>query len=117
MNLERRIWILIGKKLAGEATDSEQAELRDLANMNADVRFYMEVMTDWWHIAKHKGQKEATLIFNKQLDQMIDKRLRQGSTSIPNTPGHARSVKKDMKESRIKIFLGKLIHAIIKVIQ
>jgi hypothetical protein len=117
MNLERRIWILIGKKLAGEATDSEQTELRELANRNADVRFYMEVMAGWWHIAKYKGQKEATLIFNKQLDQIIDKRLRQGSTSVPPTLGHAWSVKKDMKKSRIKIFLGKLIRAIIKVIQ
>lgn len=109
MNLERHVWILIGKKLAGEATDAEIVELNELAHANPAVRFYFDVMSEWWHIAEQKGQKEASLAFNKHIELMLNEKSPQKSSFVNEMPGFIIPEKINQKHSRKTKLLKKPI--------
>ncbi|HKO80538.1 MAG TPA: ABC transporter permease [Chitinophagaceae bacterium] len=49
MKQEERIWILMARKLAGEATDTELKELEDLVRTDPDLHFTIETFYKLWN--------------------------------------------------------------------
>jgi len=51
MKPEERIWILIARKLAGEASDKDINELYQLLRENPDISYSVQLMVDLWNSA------------------------------------------------------------------
>ena len=52
---EKRIWQLMAKKLSGESTQEELAELETILKWNPEAGNYMDVLSNWWRMAEKMG--------------------------------------------------------------
>lgn len=68
--MNKRAWYLMGKKLSGEATEDQRKELSYLIFQNPDLAFYMEAISNWWHLTEQLGLEEAKKVFEKQLQRL-----------------------------------------------
>jgi len=60
MDKQRRIWELLGKKSAAEASDQELQELAGLLQCaGEDVHYMMSVMEHFWHTVQNAPESEA----------------------------------------------------------
>ena len=70
MKPEERIWILLARKLAGEATDKDLGELQKLLKENPDIFQFAQLK----HIASYLGVTKTSL-----------SRIRNSSRSISHS--------------------------------
>lgn len=64
-----RIWLLVSKKLAGEANAAELSELEDLLRSNPDMHYALQNITDLWSLPV-PGDDEANDIFDRHISRM-----------------------------------------------
>lgn len=58
-NLERRLWILMVKKLIGEASQDELIELEGLVQKTPNAHYVIEILTLWWQLSEKSGTEQA----------------------------------------------------------
>ncbi|MBO9635553.1 MAG: FecR domain-containing protein [Chitinophagaceae bacterium] len=69
MSVER-VWELIARKLAGEASESELKELDSLLKANPNLHFPLQTITDLWQQKRGADQTELEAAFQKHLRRM-----------------------------------------------
>ena len=55
MKQEDRIWILMARKLSGEATPEELAELARFQQEHPDMTYSLQVLSDLWYAQQEKS--------------------------------------------------------------
>ena len=58
-NLESRLWILMAKKLIGEASQDELIELEGLVQKTPNAHYVIEILTLWWQLSEKLGKEQA----------------------------------------------------------
>ena len=58
-NPESRIWTLMARKLAGEASQDELIELEGLVQKNPNAHYVIEILTLWWQLSEKSGKEQA----------------------------------------------------------
>jgi transmembrane sensor len=93
---KERIWHLVGKKLAHEATPEELSELEDLLRQHPEIHYAIQHIQDLWQLQPHPAP-ETEEAFQKHLQKMSGKgidttpwqpapRLRPGQAPPPDLP-------------------------------
>lgn len=54
-----RLWTLMARKLAGEASQDELIELEGLVQKTPDAHYVIEIVTFWWQISEKSGKEQA----------------------------------------------------------
>lgn len=54
-----RLWILMARKLAGEASQDELIELEGLVQKSPDAHYVIEILTLWWQLSEKSGKEQA----------------------------------------------------------
>jgi ABC-type antimicrobial peptide transport system permease subunit len=70
MNEQDRIWKLITRKLAGEATEEELRELQELLKAHPDQSFSLQLLTDLWKPAAPKDPAAAESAFDHHMARL-----------------------------------------------
>lgn len=65
-----RIWELIARKLAGEASDAELQELARLLKDNPDLHFPLQAITEIWQQDEAKDLHKTEQAFHRHLERM-----------------------------------------------
>ncbi|MEO6231026.1 MAG: FecR family protein [Ferruginibacter sp.] len=68
-----RIWTLASRKLSGEATDSELAELTDLIKSAANADLYMQAIQEYWKTFPEADQDFLEATYHLHLNRLKDK--------------------------------------------
>jgi hypothetical protein len=58
-NLQSRLWTLMAKKLAGEASQDELIELEVLVQKTPSAHYIIEIVTFWWQLSEKSGKEFA----------------------------------------------------------
>jgi hypothetical protein len=58
-NLESRLWILMARKLAAEASQDELIELEGLVQKIPNAYYIIEILTLWWQLSEKSGKELA----------------------------------------------------------
>jgi hypothetical protein len=58
-NSESRLWTLMARKLAREATQDELIELEVLVQKSPDAHYVIEILTLWWELSEKSGKEHA----------------------------------------------------------
>ena len=58
-NLESRLWTLMARKLAGEASQDELIELEGLVQKIPNAHYVIEILTFWWQLSEKSGKEQA----------------------------------------------------------
>ena len=69
-NLERRLWTLMAKKLAGETSQDELIELEGLVQKVPNAHYVIEILTFWWEISEKSGKEQAEQAVTDLLSQL-----------------------------------------------
>ncbi len=69
-NPESRLWLLLAKKIAREATQDELIELDVLVQKTPGARYVIEILSLWWKLAEESGLEEADKAVMNLLQQM-----------------------------------------------
>jgi putative ABC transport system permease protein len=85
MKEKDRIWSLIAKKLAGEASDDELAELEQLLKNHPDATYPMELLTDLWQQQQKVDTSEIDKAFARHLQRMAEQEEDQPATAEHST--------------------------------
>src|SRR5689334_9444907 len=64
-----RIWFLVGKKLAGEASAEELNELEGLLRSDPDMHYALQNITDLWNLSA-PVDNEADDAFNRHVNRL-----------------------------------------------
>lgn len=59
--LHERTWLLIGRKMAGEASSQELTELEEILRTNPELHFSLDALSDFW---QHNSSPDNTAIQN-----------------------------------------------------
>ena len=80
-----RIWNLIAKKLAGEASVGELKELESILRIDPDLHYSLEALHDMWKKKSQQEPEQAEIAFQKHLDRMYSKGIDIGTmeNSLP----------------------------------
>src|ERR1700744_3697761 len=72
MKERSRIWILMARKLSGEATPEEIAELERFQQQHPEMTYSLQVLTDLWksHPTGDDTEAESDQAFNRHLTRM-----------------------------------------------
>jgi len=62
-----KVWRLIARKLAGEASHDEVSELERLRKENHHINYYIQILSAWWILAERDGKDEAEQAFETLL--------------------------------------------------
>jgi len=65
-----RIWNLIAKKLAGEATAGDLKELESVLRLDPDLHYSLEALHDMWKKKSEQKPEEAEIAFQRHMDRM-----------------------------------------------
>lgn len=84
MNKQDRIWQLIARKMAGEATEQELLELQELVNENPEFGYYAQIVSD----LKKPSPKDDTEEMQPLL-QRLQKRIK-AEESVAQVANHLR---------------------------
>ena len=68
--LNERLWTLIARTLAGEASQDEVNELEKLRKENHHINYYIEIVSAWWNLAEREGKDEAEQAFERLLKKL-----------------------------------------------
>jgi transmembrane sensor len=66
-----RIWFLVGKKLAGEASADELTELEGLLRSDPDMHYALQNITDLWNLPT-PANSDADDVFNRHINRLKD---------------------------------------------
>ena len=58
-NPVNRLWTLMARKLAGEASQDELIELEGLVQKTPDANYVIEIVTFWWELSERSGKEQA----------------------------------------------------------
>src|SRR5579871_860798 len=101
MSNSERIWRLISRKIAGEATADELKELQDLLQKNPDAQYFMEMLSDEDSQPTQTNNAEAEQAFQQHIRRM--ERKQAEAQRIEN----ARKLKQAQKPSPFFSFLNR----------
>src|SRR5579883_1248123 len=81
-----RIWILMARKLSGEATSEELAELARFQQQHPETTYEHQVLADLWQSKKEPDEENADDAFQRHLTRMALRDNTQPETAqeIPN---------------------------------
>ncbi|HEX3766903.1 MAG TPA: FecR family protein [Puia sp.] len=65
-----RIWNLIAKKLAGEASPGELKELESALRLNPDLHYSLEALQDMWKKQSEDESAQSEIAFQRHMDRM-----------------------------------------------
>ena len=71
--MKDRIWNLVSRKLSGEATASELAELSDLIKTQANTDLYLEAIEEFWKIPPEKDEDFLEATYHIHLNRLKEK--------------------------------------------
>lgn len=116
-----RTWLLIGKKLAGEASAEELQELEGLLRSDPDMHYSLQNITDLWSLSSPE-QKNTEDAFNRHLNRLKEvgadweqePELTEMDADFPPPPEELRG--KLSKLRRRKVFLLMAIGAVLLLI-
>lgn len=66
-----RVWVLMSRKLAGEATENELQELLDMLERDPAVYYSMKIVSDMWKNLKNPGKEELETVYKKHLNRSV----------------------------------------------
>jgi len=69
-NPESRLWILMAKKLAAEASQDELIELEGLVQKIPNAYYVIEILTLWWQLSEKSGKEQAEQAVTDLLSQL-----------------------------------------------
>lgn len=69
-NQGSRLWILMARKLAGEASQDELIELEGLVQKTPDAHYVIEIVTLWWQLSERSGKEPAEQAVADLLSQL-----------------------------------------------
>ncbi len=88
-----RIWNLIAKKLAGEASAGDLKELESALRLDPDLHYSLEALHDMWKKKSRQEPEQSEIAFQKHMDRMYAEGIDMGSTGnsltieeFPNSP-------------------------------
>jgi len=76
-----RIWNLIAKKLAGEASPGELKELESALRLDPDLHYSLEALQDMWKKQSEEEAAQSEMAFQKHMDRMRSLGVDMGNTS------------------------------------
>jgi len=71
--MKDRIWTLVSRKLSGEATASELAELSDLIKTQANTDLYLQAIEEFWKIPPEKDEDFLEATYHLHLNRLKEK--------------------------------------------
>ena len=80
-----RIWNLIAKKLAGEASSDELKELGNMLRMDPDLHYSLEALHDMWNKQPEQDPGQAKTAFEKHLARMHALEIDMGRMDLTST--------------------------------
>lgn len=83
-----RLWELLAKKLAGEASVHELEELQDLLRKEPDMHYPMQTITDLWFHQSNQTE-DAMGAFDRHLARMKDRGIQIESTATQTETDHS----------------------------
>ncbi|HEY6902656.1 MAG TPA: ABC transporter permease, partial [Puia sp.] len=83
MSDNQRIWRLISRKMAGEASAEELRELQVLMQNNPDLRHFVETLGGLWRPADRQDEQELEHIYQRHIYRLERKMRRNKKTSLP----------------------------------
>jgi ABC-type antimicrobial peptide transport system permease subunit len=78
-----RIWILISRKLTGEASETELRELQEYIEKNPGIQPFMELATDMWKTQTSKNLPELEEAFSHNMNRLQNLAQHQQHTEKP----------------------------------
>src|SRR5437764_7555776 len=87
-----RIWNLIAKKLAGEASASELKELETALRLDPDLHYSLEALQDMWNKQTELESAKPEVAFQRHMDRMRSLGIDMGNNretaldEFPDTP-------------------------------
>jgi hypothetical protein len=82
-NPESRLWILMARKLAGEASQDELIELEGLVQKTPDAHYIKEILTLWWQLSERSGKEQA----EQAVADLLSRLEKENETFRPNKKG------------------------------
>jgi len=86
-----RIWLLMSRKLTGEATSEEMAELERFQQKNPGMTYSLQVLADLWRSKPPADDTEADEAFSRHLTRMALRDIRQPTDLQIQTPPSAKA--------------------------
>lgn len=78
---QERYWILLARKLSGEASAKELKELEDLVRDNPNLGFYQQVLIDYWKAGPQEMNEGVDQVFNR-----IQSKITEEDTVVTPAP-------------------------------
>ena len=111
MGSPEHIWILISRKLTGEASETELRELQEFIDKNPGIQPFMEMVTSMWKPGVKNNMSEAEQAFSKHMKRMED--MSQKEQAEPKPIWQNESV---VRNSRFRFFNSGVLGNYFKVI-
>jgi len=83
MNKLDPIWLLISKKLTGEASEAELEELQKLARRNPELKQFLEITTALWRSGVKTNKTEAEHAFHQHMKRIEELAMQQQEVKKP----------------------------------
>ena len=80
-----RIWNLIAKKLAGEASLGELKELETILRKDPELHYSLEALHDMWKKKSQQEPEQSEIAFQKHMDRMYSRGIDMGSIENSST--------------------------------
>src|SRR5579871_6137988 len=100
MSTKKRLWQLISRKVAGEATDDELKELQSLLQDNPDVQYFMDTILQQRKSADKVNEQKAQEAFTKHVQRMQQKQDENERVE------HARMLRRNQKTNPLHSFFN-----------
>ncbi len=89
-----RVWNLIAKKLAGEASAGDLKDLESILRLDPDLHYSLEALHDMWKKKSCQEPEQAEIAFQKHMDRMyaegIDMGAMGNNSSVEEFPNFPR---------------------------
>lgn len=86
--LENRTWLLIGRKMANEASPEELAELEGILKSNPELHFTIQALSDLWQQSPAGDRPDLDTAYQKHLERMNKKGSDMPGTIIDDFTGN-----------------------------
>jgi transmembrane sensor len=81
MMLQDRTWLLIGRKMAAEASPQELKELEEILRHNPELHFSLQALTEFW--------QQSPAANNAEIEEAYQKHLAKMQSELEDHPGSA----------------------------
>ncbi len=89
-----RVWNLIAKKLAGEASAGDLKELESSLRLDPDLHYSLEALHDMWQKKSSSEPEQAEIAYQKHMEKMYSEGISMGpvgnSSTVEEFPNSAR---------------------------